>query len=532
VTTHLPGRGAVFAAAAIGALVVPAAASAVPSKVARELEAATAPTRELTRIRTVPLPGGATLYRFQQEIGAVDVLGGETVIDDAPGAPPRVVADSTAPSIAAPPRPRIGRRRAVAIASRKVGARGLRAPVSSDLAIQPGQGGSLVWRVVVPGVHPRGKFEVLVDAASGEVLRAQSLIRRFRTGHAKLYDPNPVVENGGFRGLRSDHHGRNTSLLTRLRRAVDLRYIRSGQSCLRGRWVRAKLGRHGGHEVCKGTLTWWRVKRSDAVFDALMAYYHINRAQQYIHDLGFSNATGNGIDDRPQRVVADAFRRDNSFFEPGRPIKYGAGGVDDAEDADVILHEYGHAMQYSQSPAFLESFGSEALALQEGSADYWAAAMSSRSPGTANEDDVCIFDWDATTYGRVFPPVAPYSIGRRCGRRADSGRTLGKAQARCPRVLVGFRHIPDPHCVGTVWSSSLWDIRNELVAADPVGGGATMDRIYLASQFMYVSSEHFDDAARAALCADDDLNPAGVPGDCHGANYAPIHAEMRRRHLL
>jgi hypothetical protein len=524
-------RLAALAAAAIGALVLPAAASALPAQVTRELDTAKASTRELERTRTIPLPGGTILYRFQQEAGGVDVLGAETVVDDPPGAPPQVVADSTAPGIAVRASPRIGRARAVAIASRAVGTRG-RAPVSSTPAIQPGRGGTLVWRVVVPGVDPRGDFEVLVDAASGEVLQAHSLVRRFRTGHAKLYDPNPVVEHGGFRRLRSDHHGRDTSLLTRLRRPVELPHLDEGQNCLRGMWVRARVGRHGGHNVCKASVTWWRVKRSDNTFDGLMAYYHIDRAQQYIHDLGFSEATGNGIDDRPQAVVADALRQDNSFFQPGSPIKYGSGGVDDSEDADVILHEYGHAMQYSQSPGFLLSSGNEAFALQEGSADYWAAAMSSLSPGTANEDDVCIFDWDATTYGRVFPPVAPYSVGRRCGRRADSGRTLGEAEANCPRVLVGFRFIPDPHCVGEVWSSALWNIRKQLVAGDPVGGGSTMDRIYLASQFMYVAGEHFDDAAHHVLCADEALYPAGAPGDCHGANYVAIHTEMHSRQFV
>ena len=63
-------------------------------------------------------------------------------------------------------------------------------------------------------------------------------------------------------------------------------------------------------------------------------------------------ARANGINDRTQVVVADAFKDDNSFFSPAtRKIKYGSGGVDDAEDADVILHEYGHAIQDDQVPA-------------------------------------------------------------------------------------------------------------------------------------------------------------------------------------
>ena len=178
--------------------------------------------------------------------------------------------------------------------------------------------------------------------------------------------------------------------------------------------------------------------------------------------------------------------------------------MDDAEDADVVLHEYGHAMQDDQAPDFLISSGAEVGALQEGSADYWAAAMSARSPGTANEDDVCIFDWDATSYGDRFHAVPPYSSGRFCGRRADDPRTLTQAENTNPCSF-------DIHCVGQVWSSALWDLRKQI-------GGQAMDRIYLASQFMYVAHEQFDQAAQHLLDADADLTG--------GANQAVICAEM------
>jgi hypothetical protein len=242
-----------------------------------------------------------------------------------------------------------------------------------------------------------------------------------------------------------------------------------------------------------------------------MTYYHITRAQEYIQDLGFSdsNRPRNGIDDRRQVAIADARfpgDPDNSFYSPiTRRIKYGPGGVDDAEDADVIVHEYGHSMQDDESRAFLTSMGLEVGALQEGSADYWAAALSATSPGTVNEDDVCIFDWDATSYGAHFRAVAPFDSGRFCGRRADDPRTLAEAEdpsEACRR---------DIHCVGQVWSSALWDLRLEI-------GGREMDTIYLASQFLYEAHEQFDQAAAHVLEADAALNG--------GANHDAICAEM------
>ena len=512
--------------------VAPSLAQGAPPKVDAKLRGTRAPATELKQSKVIAVPGGGTLYRFRQQVSGVPVLGGEAVVSDPAAAPPGLVVDVTKARIQKPPAPRIPEDRAIATASRAAGVTRTRAPSSARLAIDPANDGALVWRVEIPSAHPLGDFEVLVDAVSGDVLGTQNLLHDFRTGKAKLFDPNPVVENGGFAGLRSDHNDRDFHLLTALRRSVALPKIKGGQNCLRGEWANARLG-HDAHAVCKRSLRWKGVTRSSDKFEALMTYYEITRAQQYIHDLGFSRANHNPIDDRSQLAVADALGMDNSFYSPfTRRIKYGSGGVDDAEDADVIWHEYGHAMQDSESHSFSTSQDPASGALAEGSSDYWAAAMSSRSPGTANEDDVCIFDWDATTYGKFFPKVPSETSGRHCGRRADVTRTFDQAKSRCRRVPFGGRFVPDPHCVGEVWSSALWSMRRRFVARAHAKGGARMDRVYLASQFLYTAKESFKDAGNALLCADEDLRPHGTPGDCHGRDYSLIHRELHRRGIL
>jgi hypothetical protein len=523
----------VAAAALVTTLVAVApVAAAVPSRISRELRPAAAPGGQLSRTQRVVLPGGAVVHRFQQRVDGRAVLGAQAIVDDGPGAAPRLVADSTRAAIQPPGPAGLGRAHAIQAASDTVGVEELRGPVSARLAIQPGNGGTLVWRVVIPAARPLGDFEVLIDAATGAVRARHNLLERFQTGRAMLYKVNPVVQHGGAKGLRKDHHDRDTRLLRRLRRRVALPNIDDGQECLRGRWVHALRGRKK-KETCKRNLHWKKVTRSDNRFEALMVYFQINRAQAYVQALGFSNSnpSPNGIVDKVQVAVADAhmppaFGQDNSFYSAvtGR-IMYGKGGVDDAEDGDVIVHEYGHSMQDSQSPAFGQSNGFQPGALAEGSSDYWAAVMSSLTPHTANEDDVCIFDWDATSYGRFFPAVRPYTAGRYCGRRADDKRTLEQAKGQ-------FWCKTDVHCVGQVWSSALWDIRQALVARAGRSGGARMDQIYLAAQFLYTGTEKFQQAAHALLCADEDLHPQGVAGDCHGEDYAVIHREMRDRGLL
>lgn len=503
-----------------------APAAGAPPRVSRELRAAAAPGAELGSASQTTLPGGATVYRYQQRVDGLRVLGSQAIVNHAPGGAPRLVADSTKPSIAPPAPATVSRGRAIDIASAQVGPIRLRAPTSAELAIEPGAGGTLVWHVVIPSARPLGDFEVLVDAGTGRILSSHNLIESLQTGQAKLYNPNPVVEHHGAKGLRRDHHDKDTRLLRKLRRRVLIPNIDDGQDCLRGRWVHALRGKKD-KETCRASLRWNKITRSDSRFEALMVYFQINRSQAYVQSLGFSNSnpTPNGIDDQVQRATADAFKRDNSFYSPATGvIVYGSGGVDDAEDGDVILHEYAHALQDSSSPSFGHSTGFQPGALAEGSSDYWAAAMSSLVPHTSNEDDVCIFDWDATTYGRFYPRVPGERSGRRCGRRADVSRTLRKAeQGGCGS---------DVHCVGQVWSTGLWNLRQEFVRRDPAAGGAQMDQIYLASQFLYTSNERFQSAAEALLCADEDLHPRGAPGDCRGTDYGLIRQEMRARGIL
>lgn len=521
--------GAVTAAALFTVVSSAGAASGLP----RQLGAAAAPRHQLTPAKRIVLPGGAVIERFQQRVGGKPVLGAQAITDRAPAAPPRLVADTTRPVIDAPGSARLSRERATEIARSRVGARGLRDAISARLAIEPGEGGRLVWQVHVPAAHPLGDFEVLVDAESGHVVASNNLVRHFQTGSAKLYRVNPVVQNRGARHLWNDRNDRDTRLLRKLRRRVALPNLDDGQHCLRGRWVQALRGK-SDKPTCKPNLQWNRITRADKRFEALMVYFQINRSQRYIQSLGFSdsNPAPNGVADRAQRAVANAYRIDNSAYLPfSQTITFGSGGVDDAEDGDVIVHEYGHAMQDSQSLAFGHSTRYVPVILAEGSSDYWAAVMSSHSPRAANEDDVCIFDWDATTYGRFFPRVPPERSGRRCGRRADDSRTVDEAMAHCPHALFGGRYPPDPHCVGQVWSSGLWDIRTAMVSRER-GGARRMDRIYLAAQFMYTGRESFEDAAHALLCADEDMYPKGRSGDCHGEDYSLIQREMTRRGIL
>ena len=51
--------------------------------------------------------------------------------------------------------------------------------------------------------------------------------------------------------------------------------------------------------------------RSENGFEAVVAYYHIDKSQRYIQQLGITDIQNNGLDVNPQGVT-----RDDSFYYP------------------------------------------------------------------------------------------------------------------------------------------------------------------------------------------------------------------------
>jgi hypothetical protein len=149
--------------------------------------------------------------------------------------------------------------------------------------------------------------------------------------------------------------------------------------------------------------------------------------------------------------------------------------VDDAEDAEVIVHEYGHAVHSDQVPGYGQSL--DAGAIGESFGDYLAVTVgldAAREYGwPVAADEACVMDWDATSYTSTVP---------HCLRRLDRDLTLADRRNQV-------------HFDGMIWSRALWDIR-----ADYEDLGLTSrdwDTTLIASQFDYAAGTSFQDAAEA-----------------------------------
>jgi hypothetical protein len=95
----------------------------------------------------------------------------------------------------------------------------------------------------------------------------------------------------------------------------------------------------------------FEAKRGNNGFNDVMTYFHVDQNQRYLQSLGFTGEMA--IQDKPIKTDSNGVNGDdNSHYIPGsNAMAFGHGCVDDNEDADVILHEYGHALTHDITPS-------------------------------------------------------------------------------------------------------------------------------------------------------------------------------------
>ncbi len=113
----------------------------------------------------------------------------------------------------------------------------------------------------------------------------------------------------------------------------------------------------------------------------------------------------------------------------------------------------------------------EADSIGEGFGDYWAGSLGAQLSG--GFQDLCIAEWDATSYSSTIPP--------------------------CLRRLDGTKHYPDAivgevHDDGEIWSAALWQIRGAL-------GATKADTVILQHHFLLTADTSFNQAANALVTA-------------------------------
>ncbi|MCW8332169.1 proprotein convertase P-domain-containing protein [Photobacterium sp. SDRW27] len=112
--------------------------------------------------------------------------------------------------------------------------------------------------------------------------------------------------------------------------------------------------------------------REQAAFRDVNAFFHLDHSLQYLTKLGFhGNKT---LFTAPMKIDAQGQSGNNStYLSDIGMLAMGVGGVPDSEDADVVLHEFGHAINEKLVPDWKAG---DSAAMGEGFSDYWAGAYS------------------------------------------------------------------------------------------------------------------------------------------------------------
>ncbi len=244
----------------------------------------------------------------------------------------------------------------------------------------------------------------------------------------------------------------------------------------------------------------WNFTRGNIAFNDAMTYYFLDISQRYIQSLGFTGATG--IQELSMGADANGFNgADNSFYSPSsNQVAFGHGCVDDNEDADVILHEYGHAITYGINSGW---GGGDAGAIGEGFGDYWAGSYSWSTPNGKTYHPEWVYTWD----------------GHGTGNLCWNGRIMDAFGALYVHSTTYGAHssIPGGYVSDELWSTPLFQ---SLVDLDGLGvPREEVDQIVLEGMFGLAAGFKMRELANNTVAAANALFPSGPHADEFLANF-------------
>lgn len=402
------------------------------------------------------------------------------------------------------------------------------APAGKLVYITEGEQLRAAYRVDLSTTAPYGAWRVYVDAESGKILRYedqrishkpwaqrprllskgavtnrrqafaewQSEQEKLRqeaaptpaNGLAKVFDPDPrtTLMNNALQDNTSADAFENAYFQRELK---DISFDGTNYR-LEGPWVKILDWDPPAAAPSTTSSGQWTAARGNNAFNDAMTYFHIDQSQRYMQSLGFVGTRG--IQALPIEVDSNGVNGDdNSYFQPStNRLSFGHGCVDDNEDADVILHEYGHAVHFGINPSWS---GGDTGAIGEGFGDYWAASYSLSTSQGAQFFPNQIYSWDGHGEGS---PCWPGRILNAMTARFDPSRHYAAHMT----IDGGFQS-------DELWSTPLFQsllaLRNLSVPREDV------DTIILQAQFGLGAEVTMRDMGQAILLTAQQLYPNG-----------------------
>ncbi|MEX2302154.1 MAG: M36 family metallopeptidase [Bryobacterales bacterium] len=368
-------------------------------------------------------------------------------------------------------------------------------PIIAELSIFPVTAVSARLAYRIFATSERGSYEILVDAADGQLLYAADLSSR--AGQARVWRESPIEAPRELVALPDT-------------------WLASGATVTTGNNTDAYLDWDGDDQPDAfdfANLNGGRAFSASSVFDfpagegstgqdptefsasaVTNAFYFVNLAHDFFYDLGFTEEAGNFQADNFGRggLGNDAVRthvQDGTVFGGARfrgapeglapVLELGiapqgtlfefSDDRDFALDGEVVIHEYAHGVtdRIVGGPNSANClFGMQSGALSEGWSDYFALSYF---------DDPVAGEYTANNAERG---IRRYAYDRNPLTYEDLGNE-------------GFR----VHNDGEIWAATLWEIRQAL-------GSATTDQLVINALRLTPCNPHMIDARDAILDAD------------------------------
>jgi hypothetical protein len=332
--------------------------------------------------------------------------------------------------------------------------------------------------------------EFILSAKDGSTLQQKVLdlnVRRDTLVRTKVFNPDPLTsaqKEYGENGLYRNNNGANTAEL-----AAELKdkfVTLTWQNDTFYPWspyVTIRDLESPVQPVFNSTAANFDFNRSNSQFREMNCLYHIETFRKYLAQIGLPFTDMAPIDLDPTAYSGqDQSRFSYSLDKPA--LYFGTGGVPDAEDADVIIHEYTHYLNFYLAPNTIN--GNERLAVEEANCDFMACM---HSKAVSNFNWRRIFNWDG--FNEFWS-----------GRDGNSANTYPKDLST------------DFYRTSLIWSSMLNDISEDI-------GRDVLTRLLLQSVYSYANNMSMQQAINLLVQADSLLYNYG--------NLTELRANMEAR---
>ncbi len=237
-------------------------------------------------------------------------------------------------------------------------------------------------------------LQLICDAES--ILHVENTVKFFRGPNdtmatAMVFNPDPLTTaNRTYAAPYHDNNDADIAELNNERVAVNLlvSYL-NNKFVLENDFVAIRDHSNPTIAIAESSTPSFNFTRSQSGFEDVMVLYHITNFKEHINGLGYTSLPGYRVEADPHALSGADQSAFYQNFNPPR-ILFGEGGVDDAEDADVIIHEYIHAV-VNGAIGVSPGNTTERNTIEEALADYFAGSYS-RAINSFNFEK--IFSWD------------------------------------------------------------------------------------------------------------------------------------------